>query len=511
MGVTARTAFLRGLVTVVTCCSLFTGIYHTTAGHPTYEAALASRSGSIGLNGLGRLLGSASSQGRSPATALSTRVNRLAASPTAPSRAACARAPHFGWFHTSGVWIEDDRGCKVRLVGATWFGMQTTYYVPAGLDFLRYSAILSVIKRLGFNSIRIPISDQMVRDNSKIVIGRNCGNRPKKCYVSKDPEFIGKHPLDVLDILISEAHHFGLFVILDNHFSAARTPQSYNKPASLRTPHRYEATWDPKGWTESGWIQDWVTLAHRYYKDPTVIGFDLRNEPHTNPPGPWSLKAYLKQGATWGRYPSKSWNPASDWAAAATKCGNAILAVNPHLLMFVEGVQLYPDPMQRRGVEQYWWGSILRGVAVDPIVFKRAHQLVYSPHEWGPWKFNSGSFSYRTTYDQMAKIFDQNWGFILKANNPVIRNPIWLGEFNTCNRNASCVSSRQRGSQGQWFQILLRYLRSHPEINWDYYPINGTNSFDETSNNSVLGRTWTAPKLPSLMSALRPIMSQPKQ
>jgi endoglucanase len=388
--------------------------------------------------------------------------------------------------------------------------MQTTYYVPAGLDFLSYTAILAEIKKLGFNSIRIPISDQMVRDNAKIVIGRNCHNRPRKCYVVKDPEFLGKHPLDVLDILVKAAHHYGLFVILDNHFSSARTPASYNKSLSPRTAKRYEATWTSKGWTEASWIKDWVTLARRYLSDPTVIGFDLRNEPHTNGPGPWSLKTYLKQGATWGRYPSKSWNPASDWAAAATKGGNAVLAVNPHLLMFVEGVQLYPDPTQQRGVETYWWGSILRGVAVDPIVFKRAHQLVYSPHEWGPWKFNTGTFTYRTSYDMMAKIFDQNWGFILKSTNPVIRNPIWLGEFNTCNASASCVSSRQRGGQGQWFQILIHYLRLHPEVNWDYYPINGTNSFDETSNNSVLRRDWKAPRQPSLMAVLRPIMSPPK-
>ena len=511
MGSSVRPAALSAIGILVICLAIFTGFSQEAGGRTLgSNTRPAPRSSSISLAGLDRVLGSESSQGHSPGHAAASESDHgVAVAPSAGD--ACAGAPHFGWLHTAGVWIEDDQNCKVRLIGATWYGMQTTYYVPAGLDFQPYTTILSEIKSLGFNSIRVPISDQLVRDNAKITIGADCGNDPKTCYVLKDPELIGKHPLAVLSLLINAARRAGLFVILDNHFSAARTPQSYNKSVSIRGVKRHEATWASQGWTESGWIHDWVTLAKRYRLNPTVIGFDLRNKPHTNGPGPWSMKTYLTKGATWGPSPSKLWQPATDWAAAARKCGNTVLAVNPHLLMFVEGVQLYPDPTQRRGVESYWWGSILRGVAVDPVVFRVPHQLVYSPHEWGPWKFNSGVFTYRTTYSMMAKIFNQNWGFILKSTNPAIRNPIWLGEFNTCNTNETCVNSTERGSQGQWFQILLRYLHNNPEISWDYYPINGTNSFDERSNNSVLNKKWKHPKLGSLMTALRQDMTQPKQ
>ncbi|MEH3089991.1 MAG: cellulase family glycosylhydrolase [Microbacterium arborescens] len=54
-------------------------------------------------------------------------------------------------------------------------------------------------------------------------------------------------------------------------------------------------------------------LAARYKNEPAVIGVDLHNEPHG----------------------SACWNcgdAARDWRAAATRAGNAVLAVNPRLL-----------------------------------------------------------------------------------------------------------------------------------------------------------------------------------
>jgi hypothetical protein len=104
-----------------------------------------------------------------------------------------------------------------------------------------------------------------------------------------------------------------------------------------------------------------------------------------------------------------------------------------------------------------------------------------------------------------------NWGFIPLSKNPAIKAPIWLGEFNTCNINATCAKSKKRGSQGLWFQWIVRFLKSNPNIGWGYFPINGTNGIDETSNNSVLDPTWTKPKLPSIMTSLHTIMSQPSR
>ena len=486
-----------GLLTVIGMAS---GSFLSLSSAPLAAGPGAARAVARGstnpLASLTGLLGSDSSMGvpvkalpQSPAVRSASRV---------PSKAAgaghCSKTSiNYGWLHTSGNWIVDAYGCHVRLESVTWYGMQTTAYVPAGLDFQPYMKILKTIKALGFNSIRLPISEQMVRDNLKLRANRKYITNPVNLKAFK-----GLHPMQVMDKIVAGAKAVGLYIIPDNHGSLA---------SSVKGSH-IEALWT--FYSEKGWIRDWLTVA-KYYKDnPTVIGFDIRNEPHTNGPGPWSLKTYLKQGATWGKYPNKLWNPSSDWQLAAEKCGDAILSVNPHALIFVEGVQLYPDTTQRHNVEVYWWGSILRGVSDYPVVLSVPHQLVYSPHEWGPWKDSSlGSFMFnkKTTYSVMAKIFDKNWGFIL--TDPKIQAPIWLGEFNTCNTKPTCVSDPTRGTQGSWFQILIRYLRAHPMIGWSYFPINGTNSVNQTSNNSVLNRHWTAPRLPNLMPALREIMGQP--
>ena len=103
---------------------------------------------------------------------------------------------------------------------------------------------------------------------------------------------------------MAAASRLGLFLILDDHSAVAA------KPATAHI----EALWNQ--FTEKGWIHDWQTLAKRYKNNSTVIGFDLKNEPHTNGPGPWSLKTYLKQGATWGKYPSKLWRSANGLGAS---------------------------------------------------------------------------------------------------------------------------------------------------------------------------------------------------
>jgi endoglucanase len=84
------------------------------------------------------------------------------------------------------------------------------------------------------------------------------------------------------------------------------------------------------------------------------------------------------------------------WRLAAEQAGNAILRVNPYVLIIVEGVEVcpYPNPLRRdlclycvpatEGycADQYWWGSNLPGVQQYPVDLAVPHQLVYSPHEF---------------------------------------------------------------------------------------------------------------------------------
>ncbi len=85
-----------------------------------------------------------------------------------------------------------------------------------------------------------------------------------------------------------------------------------------------------------------------------MVGFDLMNEP--------------KLSATWG-----SGNLSTDWNIAAEKCGNAVLAKNPDVLIIVEGVQWY-------GNFSFWWGGNLMAARDTPLRLAYENRLVYSTH-----------------------------------------------------------------------------------------------------------------------------------
>ncbi|GAC1445592.1 MAG: hypothetical protein NVSMB52_07230 [Chloroflexota bacterium] len=378
--------------------------------------------------------------------------------------------PGAGYWHTSGTRILDANDQTVRIAAVTWYGMETSYWVPAGLNFQPYTTIMKTVKTLGYNTIRLPYSNELVETNP-IVTAQIRANR----------QLAGMHALDVLDRLVAYAHRIGLKIILDNHLCRASRPKNVN--------YLLEPLWYTDAYPESSWIHDWQSLARRYNGDSAVIGFDLRNEPHTAGPGLWDLQGYLNRGATWGPYRGVE-NGGTDWHLAAQRAGNAVLAINPRLLMFVEGLQLYPDAHQPNGAAVYWWGSNLMPVRQYPVLFTVPHQLVYSPHDWGPWKWNMPWFT-NMTYKSMELVWHQYWSFLLDDPNSTIAAPVWIGEFGTCTNNPGCVDRQRSGNQATWFHLLLRYLREHTEVGWSFYALNGTNANDSPANNGILNQRWS--------------------
>lgn len=374
----------------------------------------------------------------------------------------------------------------IRIAGVTWYGMESSYWVPAGLDYQPYIAIMDLVKRLGYNTIRLPYSDQLVEKNPIVRRG-----------VRANPEFEGQHALTMMDAIVGYAWKIGLKIILDDHRSRAATPKRVN--------FLDEALWYTKAYPQSAWIHDLRTLALRYQGNDAVIGFDLRNEPHTAGPGPWNLHAYLTQGATWGPFNGVD-NPATDWRLAAELAGNAVLSVNPHLLIFVEGVQLYPDRSKPGGVETYWWGSILRPVAQFPVILAVPHQLVYSAHDWGPHKHEMAWFQ-AMTYQKVHSVWYRNWSFLVENSRARYAAPVWLGEFGTCTDSPGCVTA-SKSSQAHWFYYLRRYLRRHPEVGWSFYALNGTNSNDHVADNGLLNASWDGVASPALQHALAGIQGR---
>ena len=389
--------------------------------------------------------------------------------------------PGLDYWHTDGNRIVDSVNRPVRIAAANWFGGENRWFVPAGLDKQPLDAIIARVKALGLNALRLPFSNQLVEENPVVTT-----------HLDANPQLQGLHALDIMDAIVAAAGRAGIRIILDDGRSSVGTQPQQN------------GLWYTQQYPEGAWIADWQLLVRRYAGNSTVIGADVRNEPHTAPPGPWSVNTYLHQGATWGAYNGIE-NVATDWRLAAERVGNAILAVNPRLLIFVEGIQQYPNPTWPGGIESYWWGGILYPAKQYPVQFDIPHQLVYSPHEYGPIKWQMPFFGKSMSYRSVAAVWDQHWGFLEKPSAGVNEAPIFIGEFGTCGGQASCIQDSAPGSQGLWFSFLMRYLKEHPEIGWSYWALNGTSHLGDPTHDYLLRADWATVRRAQLVNTLRDI------
>ena len=343
-----------------------------------------------------------------------------------------ASAQGTGYWHASGAQIYDSNNQPVRIAGINWYGFETTDLVAHGLSNQDYKTILQTIKNEGYNTVRIPFSNQMVETpgtNLNITYWANFGP------VNTDLQ--GLNSLQVLDHIITYAGTIGLKVILDNHRSEAGNSAEAS------------GLWYTGAYPESNWIADWQSLATRYNGNPTVIGMDLRNEPHNAYSG----------GACW------DCGGANDWHLAAARAGNAVLAINRNLLVFVEGNDAYNNDF-------YWWGGNLEGVATSPVTLSVPNHLVYSAHDYGPNEYAQAWFNGSTTPASLAAVWTKHWGYVSQQGTA----PVWVGEFGTENQDID-VQNSVNGSQGQWFSSLVGFLKSNSTLSWTYWALNGEDSY----------------------------------
>lgn len=344
-----------------------------------------------------------------------------------------------GYWHTNGNQILDSGGRTVRIAGVNWYGFETTDEVVHGLWAQDYRYIMNAIASNGYNVVRIPFSNQMVE--SPIVPG-NISYQNGSGPINTDLR--GLNSLQILDKIVTYAGQIGLHIILDNHRSEAGNSAEAN------------GLWYTSQYPESAWIHDWVSLAQRYLNNSTVIGMDLRNEPHNDQSG----------GSCWG-----CGLTSYDWRLAAERGGNAVLAVNPSLLMFVEGTDCYNSDCD-------WWGGNLEGAQTYPVVLNVGSRLVYSAHDYGPNLYQQSWFNGSTTYASLVTVWTKFWAY-LSLNGTA---PVWVGEFGTTN-NSSDIESTVPGSQGQWFQSLITFLQNNPQLDWTYWALNGEDSYSLLDGN----------------------------
>ncbi|MGE5618990.1 MAG: glycoside hydrolase family 5 protein [Sphingomonadaceae bacterium] len=326
----------------------------------------------------------------------------------AGDRSGSADKPNF--LSTRGSKIVDANGKEVKITGVNWFGLETGTFAPHGLWSRNWEEMLDQIAELGFNTIRLPYSNQALDPSSKVGEGVD---------FKINPDLQGLTGLEVMDKIVEGAGKRGIKVILDRH-----RPDVNSQSKLWYTDHL----------SEDRWIADWVMLAKRYKGNDTVIGADLHNEPAGD--------------ATWG-----SGDPRTDWRMAAEKAGNAIHEVNPDWLIIVEGIEKVGDK------DWYWMGGNLSKAGESPVRLKVPNKLVYSAHDYGPGVYWQGWFKDESFPANMPTVWESHWGYLAKQGIA----PVLLGEF----------GGRSVGSdtEGVWQRSLMDYLKANG-ISYTYWSLN---------------------------------------
>jgi endoglucanase len=345
------------------------------------------------------------------------------------------------WYSTSGHSIVNSAGKVVRLSGLNWFGYETNQQVFHGLWAGKLETIIDGVAERGFNAWRVPISAVVLNDwragkyNTDLGLNLN---------VNGDLE--GLTNLDIFKKFLEIVKGKGHRVFIDIH---GVTDGSYMDNLWFTAAHPPEFIY-----TGLEWFAD-------YFKDDdTVVGIDIKNEPHGRCDNP-------DVAAHW----DDSTDP-NNWKHFIETAAARVLAKNPNLLILVEGIQCY---INKEGKDiNGWWGGNFVAVHDYPIdLGKYQKQLVYSPHEYGPsvsdqpW-FYSG-FSYDTLMEDHWK---EQWFFIYEENIA----PLLIGEW----------GGHVSGANTIWMKAIVQLIAKYglSQTFWCLNPNSG-------DTGGLLDNDWT--------------------
>ena len=417
---------------------------------------------------------------------------------TAPNESAAAvDTNNDDWIHAKGSRLYDMNGNEVWLTGANWFGLNCSENSPHGLYACDVDVFLKAVADHGINVIRFPISSELLlswmegtpNEVSSVqasynppqdVVGEDGTITPAGKYGDINRDFVLedgktlKNSMEIFDIIMQKCKKYGIKAFIDIH-----------SPDANNSGHNYELWYGKAGITTELWIDTLVWLADKYKNDDTLIGYDLKNEPHG------------KRGYTGDKCPDTiaKWDDSTDennWKHAAETCANAILEVNPNALIIIEGVEQYPKtdkgftydtpdiwdaPADKSPWYGAWWGGNLRGVKDYPVVPESGtSQIIYSPHDYGKSVYAQTWFEKDfTTQTLLDDYWYDTWAYI---NDQDIA-PLLIGEW----------GGHMDGAENQkWMELLRDYMIDN-HINHTFWCLN-PNSGD---TGGLLGndfKTW---------------------
>ena len=386
------------------------------------------------------------------------------------------------WLHAVGSRLYDKDGNEVWLTGANWFGLNCCEAIPHYLWSADCDDMLSEVADRGINVIRFPISTELLMSwmngtpnpvgsvqasydppydkddgNGNIIKAGTYGNINKD-FLLEDGKTL-KNSEEIFDVILGKCKKYGIKAFIDIH-----SPHTDNSGHNYNLWYGKETT-DGTMVTTDLWIDSLVWVADKYKNDDTLIGYDLKNEPHGK--GQEGKLAAKWDGST----------DENNWAYAATRCADAILDVNPNALIFIEGVEQslsgampgdYWGIGDRRDNSPYigaWWGGNFRGAREYPIQPEHGtSQIVYSPHDYGPSVYAQTWFDKDFTEQTLLDDYwYDTWAYI----NAEDIAPELIGEW----------GGHMDGAENQKWMTLLRDYMIKNHINHTFWCLN-TNSGD---------------------------------
>lgn len=319
-----------------------------------------------------------------------------------------------GYLSTSGSQLvpQGRRAPTLRIAAVNW---------PEDLiaPFQTLAQNVSAMRRAGFNTVTISWFDGIMHRE-------------------------GQAFWDHMDAMVEAAGDGGMKVIFNHHTDEGMTG---TKPDTSCWSQQANGLWydlgpgtdgtdgcgDPGTVTKEVFRSDWEQIARRYAGNPTVIGFDLDNEPLPYP-----------GMSTWGD------GGIRDIRAMYSRVGSALEAIDPGVLIICEGLF-------------NWTGSFAGGPGVNaregdltmvaslPVtlnVNRRpvTDKVVYSVHEY-PKEIEGLSEPAAVAH------FNTVWGYLVGSNIA----PVWIGEAGSSMRDDDNLPT-DNPTDAEWARILTGYV-----------------------------------------------------
>ncbi len=349
-----------------------------------------------------------------------------------------AQAMAIGYYVDKGKIYNPD-GQHVPIRGISHFGFNALILQPQYLWAMGWKEQIAQIKSLGFTAVRVPFVPDTLYNTTPV-------NQLSYVEPNLNSDLIGKTPLQALDMWMAEADRLGLYILLDFH---SVSMQRQYPTWFVSNPADFSLIYNNQAYTKEDWMRDLDFVAKRYASLSHFFAIDIYNEP--NGIVRWSA------GDPGVANPIYFWKPAAESAAAA------VLAANPNLLIFVQGINGNFDGKENTNIPMNW-GEDFQPQAYQPLNIP-SDKLVLTPHTYGPDVYVKSSFSAADFPANLAAHWETLFGQFYPTHPVVIGE--WGGKYG-------------QGTGGQqdviWQNTFVDYLISkgmRDGFYWCYTPNSG--------------------------------------